>query len=261
LKEEQFIDPKDVIVPDKNGKFHPKSELYHDNIPDVFKTPIFESFGIPIKSKLLHQGITSIQLQPQFSINNIIHCINQIYSEIQESHEKNERDFVQSRQNYDSRNYYPYSSYYYRSLEEIQSAYQQSKQNLESKKITFSFYIIYILPKEDCNLWIKNFIFLNFVKKFFKNPQNIVDEITIPYDSKEIWEKAFQIVFNKLILTIEQNKSTDQLSGYFERSIPSTINFLNEFYSFCHRYFSSMVIQKFILIIMSIFIICPIYLN
>jgi hypothetical protein len=38
-----------AIIPDQNGEFHPKKDLFNDNIPEIFKSPEFESFGISFK--------------------------------------------------------------------------------------------------------------------------------------------------------------------------------------------------------------------
>jgi hypothetical protein len=69
------------IIPDQNGNFHPKKDLFKDEIPELFKSKEFESFGISFKEKLLHSEIKTVSLNQTKTIKDVVLTINQLFED------------------------------------------------------------------------------------------------------------------------------------------------------------------------------------
>ena len=69
-----------AIIPNQDGDFCFKKDLsIDDNIPEILKTELAESFGILLKRTLLHKDITSVTISSKKGINTVVEIINELF--------------------------------------------------------------------------------------------------------------------------------------------------------------------------------------
>jgi hypothetical protein len=211
VEDNKFQKHEYAIFPDQNEDFHLKSELSKDEVPNIFKSPDFESYGKHLTKKLLHQKITTVPLHSSIDISNITDLIQSIYQKFDTDYQSNVAK--------------------YQHLTE-----EQFKKERESSKWKLSLFLIRILPDQSSDIYQRNCVLLEFAKIFFKEYLSNNESAQEQIDNSELWEKAVKIVFDKLIEKIESLKSLSKFSEYFNGDEQKAINKLNEFIAFCENF-------------------------
>jgi hypothetical protein len=212
-----------AILPDLSGAFRKRSELFVDEVPDIFKTKTFEDHGISISMKLLHKGVQGIQLARTMNIDDVGDFVQKIF-----------RQFVTERDEQINRNrygYYIYGGSRQRFPSETDN--DQVHRTYDTKRWKFSLLLLHILPVNSSPEFSKHIRILNFVRVLFADDVSSHSETQLAVELPIAWSTPLTFGCERLISAVKALGSL--------QSIPTTPNrdgctFLNEFYELLHLF-------------------------
>jgi hypothetical protein len=186
---------KHAIIPDQNGDFHPKKNLFIDEIPKIFKSEDFERFGISFKKEMIHSGIKNIPLNHSKTIDEVVKRINELFKNYKEKM-KSSLCQPQNSTSFPKGNRFQHSSRFGTINKPAQSMAQKKAQE---QTLKLAYFLISIVPRQKFTYIQRNMDLITFLKTFFPDQIQNLKKIDFPQKCLGKWKKSFKILSLYLI--------------------------------------------------------------
>jgi hypothetical protein len=196
-----------AIVPDQDGIFQMRYKLSYDNIPAIFKTKVFEEYGIKFRSLLIYPGITTIRLSKTKGLKDVGEHIERIFTEIPTSYAASATIAALTRY--------------------ARPGIMRPQIELDdSKRWRLSLLLLYILPFRESQNYKRNHSLLEFVANLFPQDVRSLTETVLEEELPRVWERPLCNCLKGVVYQIEQFRDLVTLS----RRVVDCYDFLNNFY-------------------------------
>jgi hypothetical protein len=212
-----------AILPDIRGAFRLRTELFFDQVPDVFKTKAFENHGISISVQLLHKGVQGIRLARTMNMDDIGGLVQSVFRRFES--ERNEE--------IDRNHNICWGRKRRRQCSALIIDDEAAHRNYDTKCWNFSLLLLHILPVDSSPEFSKHVGIMKFVRVLFPGEVLMLSETRLSVELPIAWSKPLTFGCERLISAVKT-------LGYL-RLVPTTpdrdgCTFLNEFYSLLHLF-------------------------